>query len=87
MEQRRNTMMAEKKEKRGKGRPPSDEPPRVLRAVKVPADLDERLNNAKAWCQFESISEIILNGLEAELTRLERKHNDGKPFPPPEPKR
>jgi hypothetical protein len=80
--------MAEKKEKRSKGRPPSDEPPRVLRAVKVAADLDQRLVNARFWCHLESISEVILNGLEAEVSRLEKKHNEGKPFPPPEePKR
>lgn len=76
-----------KMEKRGKGRPPSDEPKRILRAVKVPADLDERLVNTAFHCRL-SFSEIILNGTEAEISRLEKKYNDGKPFPPPEePKR
>lgn len=79
--------MAQKKMAKKKGRPPSDEPPRVLRAVKFPADLDERLVNASVYCRL-SFSEIIQAGTETELARLEKKWNGGKPFPPAEePKR
>ncbi|WP_104182180.1 hypothetical protein [Arthrobacter sp. B0490] len=56
--------------------------------VWIPAEVVERVRNAYGPTSrlegHRSLSDLAARALEAEVTRLEEKYNDGQPFPPDE---
>ena len=61
--------------------------PRQHITFRLPEDVRERLKNAVSWCQHHGMPGVTINGvvegaLRAEVERLEKEHNRGKPFPP-----
>ncbi len=73
-------------EKKRLGRPPTGDPAKVMVASKLEPALHRRLVNAAYHCD-QTMTDIIVAGLEAELARLEGKYNKGKEFgDPPPPK-
>ncbi len=49
--------------------------------IRCDPDLAERLRNASAALGVE-YSNLMANGIERVLRRLQRQYNDGEPFPP-----
>jgi hypothetical protein len=59
--------------------------PKKKASFLIPEDLLERTRNAVVHLQgpplFLSMASLITQALEAEVSRLEREHNGGAPFP------
>jgi hypothetical protein len=53
---------------------------RVRFSANVAVSIKERAENASYWIPGMTISAITEVALERELRRLEKEHNDGKPF-------
>ena len=67
-----------------KQKPAGEAGRRIRHTVFVNAAIFERCRNAAACLagspEFLSLAALLDNALEREVTRLERKHNGGKPF-------
>ena len=63
----------------------SDNAGKVRSTYYLTADTVERARNAAVTLMgpptFETLAAIVERGVRAEVERLERKHNKGKPFP------
>ena len=49
--------------------------------VHVPVDLIDRVKNAVYWTPGVTLAGLSEEGLTKAVQRLEKKHNDGEPFP------
>jgi len=56
-------------------------PPKERLTVHVPVDLIDRVKNAVYWTPGVTLAGLSEEGLIKAVQRLEKKHNDGKPFP------
>ena len=50
--------------------------------VRVPADLLERARNAAFALRQETLTDMLVRGLEREVAELQRHRHNGEPFPP-----
>lgn len=78
--------MAKRKPQARKAREPREKTIVVPIAVRVSVDLYERFMNAVYALSGPPhnlrYASTIRGAIEREVQRLERKHNDGRPFPP-----
>jgi len=69
--------------KRGKGPQRSrlvESPQKERLTVHVPVDLIDRVKNAVYWTPGVTLAGLSEEGLLKAVQRLEKKHNQGKPF-------
>lgn len=53
---------------------------KVRFGANVPPALKDRADNAAYWVPGMTVSKLVELGLEKEIRRLEKEHNDGQPF-------
>jgi hypothetical protein len=68
-------------EKKRMGRPPTGKPHKKQYPLKLTEEMTAELQAAAYWSR-RTANSILEDGLEIMLEKLQKEHNDGKPFPP-----
>jgi hypothetical protein len=68
-------------EKKRMGRPPTGKPPKKQYPLKLTEEMTEQLQAAAYWSRLKA-NNIVEEGIEIMLEKLQKEHNEGKPFPP-----